>query len=63
MHDDIGAELEWLLEAWWGEGAIDDKVCAAGVSFSGVGCNIKGGALGVDGRFEKDYISFFEFLG
>jgi hypothetical protein len=37
VHDDICAELEWLLQAWWGEGAVDDKVCAASVGFGGVG--------------------------
>lgn len=63
MHDNIRTELEWLLEAWWGEGAVDNKVCATGVGFSGVGGNVEGGTLGVDRCFEEDYVTFLELVG
>jgi hypothetical protein len=63
VHDEVCAVDEGVLEGWWGEGGIDDEVCAAGVGFACVCGDVEGCAFGVDGGFKEDYISGGEVFG
>lgn len=60
VHDQIRAEEERILQAWRGEGAIDDEERAARVCFLRVVCDVEGCAFGVDRCFEEDHVAGLE---